>query len=273
MMTYPPSSEEHERIYEGSLNFVSALSNFILMARQKSHTLPADTIFDNEYRAQWDGKKEPDPHASISFLQTYLADFHEWKYIFLKYRASKRVKLDARKYAKGLHPDIPDPSAAQKAKLSANRKLAKTEYLERHSNYNMPKVHMMVHFAETIDQYGSLPQWSTSIIELLHQPLNNAYDRSNKVDAMDQTLRFAGWKDAMAILVANLISLCRGNTISEELKTEIKLWLDIFDNKKAKLTAARLNRNRMLPKNNTTVRKQQKQAQQEEHFAMIRALA
>ncbi|RPA70826.1 hypothetical protein BJ508DRAFT_336745 [Ascobolus immersus RN42] len=154
------------------------------------------------------------------------------------------------------------------------RKAAYVEYLERHSLYNMPKVHMMVHFADIINMYGALPraQFSTSIIELLHQPLNLAYDRSNKVDAMDQTLRFAGWKNAMSVRVANLLHHCKKADISEDVLAEIRLWLDLFDNKKAKLAAARINRDRMKPKKASDERKAQKLAQEEENKELVREL-
>ncbi|RPA80511.1 hypothetical protein BJ508DRAFT_127661 [Ascobolus immersus RN42] len=45
-----------------------------------------------------------------------------------------------------------------------------------------------------------------SIQPLLHQPLNQAYNRTSKVDAMDQTLRFAAHKDAMSVKITNLTS-------------------------------------------------------------------
>lgn len=281
MTVYPPDGPAQEDMYNASRNFISALNNFTLMARQRSHTLPPDQVFDNAYRALWDGYAEPDSHSSVSYMQTYLASFHEWKYVFLKYRASKTVTKDAKAYAKGKFPDLNDEDLkgmtpaqrnAKQAAHKAGKKAAKVEYLERHSSYNMPKVHMMVHFAEVIHVYGALPQFSTSIIELLHQPLNLAYDRSNKVDAMDQTLRFAGWKDAMSVRVANLLYHCKKANVSEDVLAQIRLWLDLFDNKKAKLAAARLNRDRMKPKRASAERKAQKAAQDEDTKELAREL-
>ncbi|RPA70637.1 hypothetical protein BJ508DRAFT_336970 [Ascobolus immersus RN42] len=281
MTVYPPDGPAQEDMYEASRNFISALNNFTLMARQRSHTLPPDQVFDNDYRAMWDGERDPDPHSSVSYMQTYLAAFHEWKYVFLKYRASKTVTSDATAYSKRMFLDLPDEDfdgmtpAEKKEKKRVHkegRKAAYVDYLERHSSYNMPKVYMMVHFADIIHMYGALPQFSTSIIELLHQPLNLAYDRSNKVDAMDQTLRFAGWKDAMSVSVANLLHHCKNADISEDVLAEIRLWLDLFDNKKAKLAAARLNRDRMKPKKASAERKAQKLAQEEENKELVREL-
>ena len=281
--TYPApvSKPNDEERYNGALGFISALSNFYLMARQKSHTLPPDTVFDNNYRALWDGEREPDVNSSISYMQNYLAEFHKWKHIFLKYRASKTVKREAKEAALGKYPDLtseelkalpPKEQVRRKAKIAADRKAYKLELVERNSHYNLPKFHMLGHFAEIIHQFGSLPQYSTSINELLHQPLNNAYDRTNKVDAMDQTLRFAGWKDALAIKVMNLIHHCKKEDIPAEAITEIKTWLDIFDNRKARLEAARLNRNRMGPRREAAERKREKAAAEREHWELLRGM-
>ena len=284
MRVYCPPTAEDEVRYEWSLNFISALCNFTLMARQKSHTLPPDQVFDDAYRAVWDGETEPDPHSSVSYLQTYLADFHKWKTVFVKYRASRTVKDDAKAYAKGVAPDLTEEEKEKlkeegKGKLTKKleevtrkQKAAKEEYLQRHANYNMPKVHMMTHFAEIIHRFGCLPQYSTSINELLHQPLNNAYDRSNKVDAMDQTLRFAGWKDSMAIKIANLLHHCKKADLPDTMIEEIKLWLGIFPNRRARLEAARKNRERMMPKKSSSERKAEKKAADREKKELLAQL-
>ena len=283
MLTYPAQTEADEARFEGARNLIAALSNFTLMARQKSHTLPPDVVFDDDYRRLWDGERAPDPHSSISYMQTYLAQFHKWKHVFLKYRASKTVKKDAKEYAKGKYPDLSDADVKRleekpsellkkKADIAAKQRAAKEEYLERHSHFNMPKVHMMTHFAEVIHLFGSLPQYSTSINELLHQPLNNAYDRSNKVDAMDQTLRFAGWKDAMAIKTISLLYHCKKGRLPESVIADIKMWLDIFENRKAKLEAARKNRDRMMPRKSASERKAEKAANAAEHKELLRKL-
>ena len=276
----PEKNESMQNSYRGALNFISALSNFYLMARQKSHTLPPDTVFDNAYRAQWTAEQDPDPNSSLSYMQHYLAKFHEWKKIFLKYRASKTLKKDASDAAKGKFPDLteaeekaltPKQLREKKAEITANRKAHKLSILERDAHYNMPKFHMLGHFSEVVHMFGSLPQYSTSINELLHQPLNNAYDRTNKVDAMDQTLRFAGWKDAMAIKVINLINQCKRNELPAEVVKDIKAWLGIFENRKARLEAARLNRGRMMPKSHASQRKETKCATAKEHWDRLKA--
>ncbi|KIJ53898.1 hypothetical protein M422DRAFT_242165 [Sphaerobolus stellatus SS14] len=81
--------------------------------------------------------------------------------------------------------------------------------MEGHSSYNMPKAHMLTHFADIIAEFDQIPQFSTTTVELLHQGLNLTYNQSNKVNATDQTLRYAGYKDAMAVMVANFSAILR----------------------------------------------------------------
>ena len=215
---YEPKDEDDRKELEDSMDCLAALLNFNLMSQYKSHTFPVDVDFDNEYRAKWQGsERQPaDGLDTISYLQTYLADFHNKKHTFLKYRASKATKRSANLHALAEHPSM-DPDEFKKLSKrdqrlhleeeSTSRYESRLAFMEEHSHYNMPKVHAMVHFGETIRFFGVLGQYSTNIIERLHQPLNDAYNKSNKVDAMDQTLRHAGHRAVMTIRVANLIHL------------------------------------------------------------------
>ncbi|RPA86039.1 hypothetical protein BJ508DRAFT_322185 [Ascobolus immersus RN42] len=97
----------------------------------------------------------------------------------------------------------------------------------------MPKVHLLVHFAKIIHLFGSIPQFTTSTIELLHQPFNqayNAYNRTNKVDAMDHwTLRFAAHKNAMSVKITNLLFLVQQQNLPEDARLGIKVPDDAED--------------------------------------------
>lgn len=253
-----PAKADQKQTLENALDCICALLNFNLMAQYKSHSFPAEQEFDEEYRSRWDGnRKQPDPMDTISYMQTYLAQFHNTKLVFQKYRASKTVRSEATAYAKG---NVPEPNPDELKRMTATQKAAlaksnvdarhalKNEYLERHSSYNMPKVHLMTHFSEIVIEFGSLQQYSTTIVELNHQPLNLAYAQSNKVDATEQTLRFAGHKDAMTVRVANLLDLLKDPTQPEAVVKNIMTWLSIFGSKKARLAANLANRNRMKPK-------------------------
>ena len=251
VLPYPAFEDDKEISLEQSLDCISNLLNFYLMARYMSHTFPSDATFDNEYRAKWDGIRSPDPNDTISFLQHYLAGFHNTKEAFLKYRATAGIKKKAELYAKGEFPDLSEEekkkmTAAELRKRNEEKAACKLAHMLEHAHYNMPKVHMVSHWGETIPETGSLPQHSTSIVELNHQPLNLAYDRSNKVDAMDQVVRFAAHKDAMSVRVANLLWLLKDpDLVDEETAKDICHWMNIFGSRKARLQAARNNRARM----------------------------
>jgi hypothetical protein len=276
-----PATVEQQEIFDKSLDCICALLDFNLMAQYKSHSFPANTNFDNEYHSLWDGYNSPDPKDTISYLQHYLALFHNNKSTFLKYRASKTVKRDATVYAAGSVPaiDSEDMKTMTKAEITAKnkadialRKTLKEEYMVQHSSYNMPKVHLMKHFGEVIPHIGVLGQFSTSIVELNHQPLNRAYEASNKVDATEQTLRYAGHRDAMSVRVSNLTWLIQDTTVDEEVVKDVMLWLDIFGSRKARLAAARINRNRMKPKRVDSEEKAKKKAMREDRDAFIASL-
>lgn len=169
------TTAEQQEIIDSSLDCICGLLDFYLMAQYKSHSVPVDQPFDNEYRAQWDGtNQQPDPNDTVSYLQHYLAVFHNNKKAFLKYRASKKVKKDAKAYAEGSVRVIEPEVWVTMTKKAQNQYILETakekkahiqEYLEEHSDYKMPKVHTLTHFGEIIWLFGVLTQFSTSIVE------------------------------------------------------------------------------------------------------------
>lgn len=272
-----PATDKQQDVFDKSLDCLSGLLDFYLMCQYNSHTFPAEQEFSNAYRALWTGLDDapPNPLDTVSYLQHYLAVFHNNKSTFLKYRASKTVKKDAATFAAGSVPPLTPEEieafktkkelAAKNSELAERRKEVKLEYQLDRSTYNMPKVHGPSHFGETIPQFGALKQHSTTIVELNHKPLNVSYDHTNKVDAMDQTLRYAGHKDAMTVKVANCISYLENppapaqpvqpaaaeqglmQDVERTISDSISFWLGIFGSKKARLAAHAANRNRMKP--------------------------
>src|SRR5690606_5782970 len=111
---------------------------------------------------------------------------------------------------------------------------------------------------------GELQAFSTSNVELNHQPLNSAYSKSNKVDATKQTLRHAGHRDAMNVRVANCIHLLQQSTIPDEVVADAKLWLRIFATKKACLAAYTKTRSQMTPAKHAQQEKKQKSRERKE---------
>src|SRR5690606_24247218 len=181
--------------------------------------------------ALWDGYSPPDLRDTVSYLQHYLALFHNTKDIFLKYRASKKVKKNVAVFANGSVPAITpqEEDVMSKSKIAIRRKadaeMKKAlveQYKLDHSSYNIPKVYLMKHFDEAIPEFGELQAFSMSIVELNHQPLNLAYNKSNKVDAIEQTLRYAGQKDVINVHVANYTHLLQKLTADEEMIKDAK---------------------------------------------------
>lgn len=109
-------------------------------------------------------------------------------------------------------------------------------------------------------------------MELNHQPLNLAYNQSNKVDAIEQTLHYAGHKDAMSVKVANYICLMQDPTVNKEVVKDIKLWLNVFGSKEACLATARTNRDRMKPKKEGAEEKARKKAMKADRQVLVEAL-
>jgi hypothetical protein len=64
-------------------------------------------------------------------------------------------------------------------------------------------MHMISHFAEQIQKYGQLPQYSTEIGEAYHKPLKEAYDRTNRINATAQILKIYDRDHAFAMKELN----------------------------------------------------------------------
>jgi len=280
LQPYPSWNTPLEETFERSMDCIVALLNFYLVARLLMHTFPKDAEFDNTYRAKWDGVRPPDPHDTLSYMQHYLSQFHNNLEVFLKYRATAGVKKKAATFAKGEFPDLsPEEkekmSASDIKKRNAQKKAAELLFLMENATYSFPKMHMIAHFAEIIPLFGALLLWTTSIVELHHQPLNTAYDSTNKVDAMDQTLRFAAHKDMMAVKIANFIWLLEANILPEKEAKEVSTWLNIYTSRKARLRAAKAARDRMQPADvrkraEAKAKKRQREAEQHEMYNALR---
>ena len=66
-------------------------------------------------------------------------------------------------------------------------KLVETILKDR-SNFNFPKLHLLIYYAEQIPRFGALTQYSTDITLSMHKGFKDAYRLSNKVESKDQIL-------------------------------------------------------------------------------------
>ena len=138
-----PLSPRHKARTQKAVLCVRYLTDFILIAQYKVHT-----------------------PGTIQSMSDYLADFHNHKEVFLRFRASKAVKSSVREASRDLR--LNDEMQIEKEELVH-------DLLTEGAHFNFPKMHLISHFAEQIPKYGSLPQFSTEICESSHKPLKDAY--------------------------------------------------------------------------------------------------
>ena len=121
---------------------------------------------------------------TLNLMADALRRFHHTKCVFLQYRAGKRLMAEARDKRIEL-------CAERDAELNANQNKSAAhwqriqdawkaiidsemaEFIEEGSDFNFPKIHLMQHFREQIQQFRLLKQWSTEIGETCSAPLVN----------------------------------------------------------------------------------------------------
>jgi len=141
-------------------------------------------------------------YGTIESMKDYLWHFHTYKDVLLRFWASKAVKAAPKKASRDLceeHSQLLTSDKPQGKTSSKRRKLMQElrleteelvhDFLTTGANYNFPKMHLISHFTDQINKYGSLPQYSTEICEASHKPLKDAYRCSNHLNAIPQILR------------------------------------------------------------------------------------
>ena len=169
-----PLSPTNKALAYEAILCVRYLTDFIILAQYKIHT-----------------------SESIKNMRDYLADFHKYKEVFLRFRATKAAKNVAREASRDLRSEQ-RLTASDEGNPGKRRKLEQefrveteemvNDMLTEGAHFNFPKMHLISHFTDQISRYGSLPQFSTEICEASHKPLKDAYRRSNHIDAMPQII-------------------------------------------------------------------------------------
>jgi len=170
-LRYPDSSQYQD--FQSTLNCVSPLVDFTLMAQYRSHT--------------------PD---RLSYMESYLQTFHRTKVIFLEFRTSKGTRAQASRQDRELRELMADQRAKEvRNRTVANRRrLADQERVERshlradlirrenHSNFI--KMNYLTHFASHVRRFGFISMYSTEIGEQAPKnQIKDGYRRSNKNEA------------------------------------------------------------------------------------------
>src|SRR5258706_5242904 len=185
----PPLNTRLRTLSNKAILCVRYISDFILLAQYKTHS-----------------------PGSIQSMKDYLEDFHKYKEVFLRFRATKAVKHAAKEAAREFRSEqrlnASDEAPARKRQKQTQVQLESedvvNDILTEGAHYNFPKMHLVSHFADQITQYGSLPQYSTEICEASHKPLKDAYRRSNHVNAIPQIINTYMQGHAFAMREKNL---------------------------------------------------------------------
>jgi hypothetical protein len=121
---------------------------------------------------------------TLNYMESYLEDFHKYKDIFLEFQAYRRMVKDARNRTKALNAP---------GSRSAERGLEDFRGIQERSHFNFIKLHVLSHYREHVECFGSILQYSTDISELAYiRQIKEAYRASNKVDTAKQILNYRG---------------------------------------------------------------------------------
>jgi hypothetical protein len=159
-------------------------------------------------------------------MESYLGDFHKHKDLFLEFRAYKRTLKDVKKRTKVL-------SLSSAGSESTQRCLEEIRKLRERSHFNFIKLHVLSHYREHVERFGSIPQYSTDISELVYvRQIKEVYGSSNKVDAATQILDYRGQRLVLEIRMLNLKDIVGGPESTDDIlwshRDNLKKLLEIF---------------------------------------------
>ncbi|KAF8442596.1 hypothetical protein BGX38DRAFT_1144070 [Terfezia claveryi] len=110
-------------------------------------------------------------------MRDYLEDFHKYKEVFLRFRATKSSRAAATMASKDLRaeyhrllasdelgPATPTKRRKLQEEQAQENKELVNDTLTSGAHYNFPKMHLISHFVDQIAKYGSLPQYSTRFV-------------------------------------------------------------------------------------------------------------
>ena len=157
---------------------------------------------------------------TLNLIDDSLRRFHSTKDVVLQFRACKRLAAEAKDRRTALCKERDAELKANFHKSTAYRQRIRetwktviesemVEYIEEGSYFNFPKIHLMQHFREQVQRYGSLKQWSTEIGESSHKrQIKDGFNASNKTgDYYTQMINFYLRCDAFTVRKANVKAL------------------------------------------------------------------
>ena len=177
-----------------AIRCVRAIIDFSLMAQYRSHT-----------------------SQTMGYMHEYLQQFHQFRHIFGEFWAGKADREDAAKAAQEIEEGQArqatihqyfELTSTQRAKRNAEERDKRQQVVHnrlQQATFNFPKLHLLSHYGSQVVDFGTLPQYSTEITQALHNPLKDAYRRSNRVDGVEQILDIISMDYAICMRELNLI--------------------------------------------------------------------
>ena len=111
---------------------------------------------------------------------------------------------------------LTEMTPSQRTRAKAKRKVDFQKALKTHVQFNIPKLHSLLHFERQICLFGAMPQHSTEIGECSHKKqLKEGFARSNKQDVTWQIINCYARRQGFAMRVMNLRHLIRTKFITD----------------------------------------------------------
>ncbi len=164
-------------------------------------------------------------NETLNLMDNALRRFHDSKDVFLQFRAGKKLTAEGKAMRKELCEERDAELTANNLKSATVRQRIRNSwkdilldemqtYAEEGSDFNFPKIHLMMHFREQIQRYGSLRQWSTEIGESSQKnQIKDGFNASNKTgDYYTQMINYYLRCDAFAVRKMNRDAWSRKQT-------------------------------------------------------------
>jgi hypothetical protein len=190
--------------------------------------------------------------STIGYMIDYLKEMHKYINVFSEGRKTKQISSEIdriREEMKLTHQDEMDQMIAEQ-KTATQRKQRQRQHAtelkeaiqrvyEQDTHFNLPKLHLLLHFAESIRRFGNLPQFSAETAERAHrEQIKNAFYRSNRgKDVADQMLRDRGRRHVLRIRILTLLELAKEYPPSPEVIQVLGLY-----DRETRLDVQRCNR-------------------------------
>lgn len=161
--------------------------------------------------------------GTIAQMRDVWAEFHENKTVFTQFRAGVKAKATATKLRKDLLAER-DAELRQFNGSVRETEILKSDWkihidaeirssLAAHSDFALPKLHLISHFTELIALYGALAQYSQQTGERCHiENIKNAYKCTNRSESFeDQVIEYNLRHEAFRQRDLNISAINRNN--------------------------------------------------------------